>query len=282
MSHEMLPYDRKTLAAIDAFKNPKRGALGKLVDTINKPIETVAEAAFDTRVGEAVAKAIQGTVNLMNDGASWTVRQEAIFEEFRDDGHESVRSFSDIQALELEAIDKTVGYLAAKYKAVGAAEGAATGLAGAAGIAVDIPTLIGLALRACNEYAAYYGFDPSIQAERAFVMNLLSAASSPTQAAKQVAMAEVTKISIMIGKRKTWKELEKLLTVQLIKRIAEALGIRLTKGKLAQVVPILGSAVGAGYNAWYLGQVTEMASFMYRERFLIERYGAEVAVPVRS
>ena len=43
----------------------------------------------------------------------------------------------------------------------------------------------------------------------------------------------------------------------------------------------LSGAVGGGFNAWYVGAVTETAYLMYRERFLIEKHGPEVAVPIR-
>lgn len=151
---------------------------------------------------------------------------------------------------------------------------------GAAGIAVDIPALIALALRACNEYAAYYGFDPSIQAERAFVMKVLLAASSPSQVAKQAAMAELTRLAVMIQKHKPWRDLNKLVSVRLMKKLSEELGINLTHKKLAQVVPVVGPVVGAGYNAYYLGKVTEAAHMFYRERFLIEKYGSGIVIDV--
>jgi hypothetical protein len=189
---------------------------------------------------------------------------------------------ADIHRLDLRDVDKTVGYLAAKYKMAALAEGAGTGTLGAAGIAFDIPALVSLALRAVNEYATYYGFDVSLQHEQAYAMVILSAASSPTVAAKQITMAELTKLSVLIAQRKTWAELERLIGVQVIKKIAQALGIRLTKAKLAQIVPLVGAAVGGGFNAWYLARVTETAYHLYRERFLIEKYGPDVAIPSKT
>ena len=67
-----------------------------------------------------------------------------------------------------------------------------------------------------------------------------------------------------------------------IKKIAEAIGIRLTKAKLAQVVPIAGAIVGGGFNAWFVGSVTETAYHLYRERWLIEKHGESAAVPIRG
>lgn len=278
---ELSDYERRALQQIDAFKNPERTWFGNAIEKVTKPVGSAVDAAFDNSIGNAVTKAVQGIVELLNDGASWSVRTDAILKEFRGDGH-TVDMLPDIHQLSLEDVDKTVGLLAMKYKGMAFAEGGAAGATGAIGIAVDIPLLVGMALRAVNEYATYYGFDLSIQGERAFAMSILSAASSPSQGVKQVALAELTRLSVMIAKRKTWEELQRLISVQVMKKIAQALGIRLTKGKLAQVVPVVGSLVGAGYNSWYLAQVTETAYLMYRERFLIERHGPDVAIVVRE
>ncbi len=207
---EICRYDELALKDIDRFKNPPRTLLNRVREVIADPMEKVSDFVCDNAVGIAVIKAISGIVDLLNDGASWSVRTGAILEEFRKGGHQGVRALPFIRGLSLEEVDQTVGMLAAKYKALAFAEGAGTGALGAPGIAIDIPALVSFALRAVNEYATYYGFDLRAQSERMVVMQVLSAASSPTVAAKQLALAQITKISVMIAKKKTWEELQRL------------------------------------------------------------------------
>lgn len=176
----------------------------------------------------------------------------------------------------LEDIDKVVGWLAAKYKGIALVEGAGTGSIGLPGIAIDIPALIALNLRAIGEYAAYYGFDTTRQEERLFAFNVLGLASSPTDASKALAMAQLVKIAQDIAKKSTWKQLEKSVFVQIIKEISKALGIRLTKAKLAQAIPLMGAAVGGGFNTYFTMKVCDAAFYLYRERFLAQKYGSEV------
>jgi hypothetical protein len=147
-------------------------------------------------------------------------------------------------------------------------------LVGAA--AIDIPALITLNLRAIGEYAAYYGFDTSRQEERLFAFNVLGLASSPTDSSKSHAMAQLIKISQDVAKKATWQELEKNAFVKIIQEIAKALGIRLTKAKLAQAIPAIGAAVGGGFNAYFTMKVCDAAYYLYRERFLAEKYGVEI------
>ena len=147
-------------------------------------------------VGDAITKAISGILSVSNDVAQWTVNPEKIHAAFRASGHD-VHRRRDIFSLDLEDVDRTAGSLALKYKAWALAEGAAAGVAGIAGLLADIPALVTLNLRAIGEYATYYGFDVSLQKECLYGMNVLGFASSPTDAAKEIAMA-----NFLIG---TWK-----------------------------------------------------------------------------
>jgi hypothetical protein len=169
-----------------------------------------------------------------------------------------------------------------KYKALALAEGAGTGLFGGAALALAIPALVGIALRAVGEYATYYGFDVGSRSERAFALRILGAASSPTRAARRDEINEITHLSRLVAGKQALDQAQGLLSGQAIRSVAEMLGLRLTKAKLAQVVPVAGAVIGGGYNAWYIGEVTEAAYHLYRERFLVERHGPEIAVAVRG
>ena len=107
-------------------------------------------------------------------------------------------------------------------------------------------------------------------------MHVLGLASSPSDAAKTPVMAQLARIAADAAKKKTWNVLEEKALVRLIQQIARVLGIRLTKAKLAQAVPIMGAAVGGGFNAYYTARVCDAAYHLYRERFLAEKYGLEV------
>lgn len=273
----MSKYEKHALKEIHEWKNPDIGWFGQAMTVINQPLDMAGDMLLDApAVGTVLKKAVEGLTSLCNDAAQWSVRPEAIFEEFRDSGHVNVRSHADVVGLDLEEVDKVVGWLAAKYKGIALVEGAGAGAVGAAGLAVDIPALITLNLRAIGEYAAYYGFDTSSQEERLFALNIMGLASSPSDASKSLAMAQLVRIAQDVAKKRAWKELEKSAFVRVIQEIAKALGIRLTKAKLAQAIPLVGAAVGGGFNAYFTMKVCDSAYYLYRERFLAEKYGADV------
>ncbi len=275
MTKQSSAYERRALEQIHEWKTPELTWSDQAMRVISRPLDKAGDFIMEIPVlGDAIKKAIGGIVNVSNDVAQWSVRPEAIYEEFRTAGHD-IHERSDIFSLDLEDVDKVVGWLAAKYKGVALVEGTTTGAAGLPGIAVDIPALVALNLRAVGEYATYYGFDVSSQQERLFAMNVLGLASSPKDAAKEVAMAQLVRIAQDVAKRRTWKALEGHTFVKIIQQISKALGIRLTKAKLAQTVPVVGAGVGGGFNAYYTAKVCDEAYYLYRERFLAEKYGPD-------
>ena len=249
MSGEPSKYEQLALEGIHKWKNRRINGFGPAMKALGWPLEKAGDLIVQTPgLGDAIVKAISGIVSVSNDIAQWSVNPAKICEEYRKSG-QAVHQLCDIFSLDMEDVDSRVGLLAAKYKGLGLAEGAAAGAVGILGIAVDIPALVTLNLRAIGQYATYYGFDVSFQEERLYAMNVLGLASSPKDTAKPVAMAQLARISQDVARKKTWQNLEEKAFVGIIQKISKALGIRLTKAKLGAVVPIVGAFVGGGFNA---------------------------------
>ena len=186
-------------------------------------------------------------------------------------------------ATPLQLIDKSIGWLDTKYEGIALVQGAAAGgmavvspLAALAAIPADLLSLLAMNLRAIGEYGSYCGFDMSSQEERLFALNILAFASSTTDGGKQAALAHLVKIAQDVAKKKAWAQLEKSVFVQTVLSIAKALGINLTKAKLANLIPVAGAAIGGGFNAYYTDKVCKAAFYLYRERFLATKDGAQV------
>ena len=277
MEYQLSEYEKAALDSIHQWKNPQLDWWGRTMDIINYPLNKAGKLITDTPgVDWVVAKAIGGLLDLLNELAHMSVRPDAIYQDFHKAGYDNIKTPKDIVSLDLEDVDRVNGWLGAKYKSIATAEGAGAGYVGLVGIPPDIVALITLNLRAIGEYATYYGFDISLQQERLFALNILGLASSPSDAAKQVAMAQLVKIAQDAALKKTWKVLNTHTFVQIIKTITSSLGIRLTKAKLAQIVPVTGAVVGAGFNAYFTNKVCNAAFYLYRERFLAEKYGPEI------
>lgn len=270
---EMSPYEKQAMRDIAAWKNPRRGLFDKLGEWTDKPLNFATSKVLDNAAGDMLHKAINAALLALNDVASATVRQEGIYHKFRDAGHGHVTSNRDIFQLELAQVDRVVGNLGTQYMVPAFGEGAATGMAGFVGLVADVPMLFALNLRAIADYAAHYGFDTGNQAERAYIMHVLMYASAPTQAERETTMKSLDRISRAVTANETWEELERVLSMQVVKKAADVITKRITKAKAGQSIPVAGAVIGGGFNAWFTKSSCDAAYNLYRERFLQRRYG---------
>lgn len=266
-------YEKKALRAIHEWKNPTLGWFGKVLEYTNVPFTKLNDAAKKLPGYEKVAKhgqsamdfvlgkAVTGLLHVINDWTQKSVSPSRIYADFRKVGID-VHSHEHISNLDLEEVDRALGWLDVKYKTIAFAEGGAAGGIGLPAIAPDIVALLALNLRAIGEYAIYCGFRIESQEERLFVLNVLGYASSPTDAAKQVALAQLIRIARDVAARKTWEQLNEHMYVRVVRKIVEALGRRLTKAKLAESIPWVSAPIGAGFNAYFTYKVCN-AAFTY-------------------
>lgn len=268
-------YDRRALAEIRSFKNPKRGLWRRVKETVNTPLTKIGDAVYNTALGSSLGALMDRVLLTLNDAASWTLREEQVLKAYQEAGYGQIDRLEDIRHLQLHEVDGVRGNLHRKYQAVAFGEGAAAGVTGVVGLVVDIPALLVMALRAIGEYATYHGFDMRTGEEQAYALQILTLASATTHTSQQIAAKELTELGVDISNERCCKQAEKALSTVLAKKLVETLAKRFSKGKIAQAIPLVGLAVGGTYNASYLGDVCRTAEAMYRERFLMARYGSE-------
>lgn len=243
---------------------------------------------------------LAGGYDALTDAVAASLRRDRILQAARDAGG-SVEELADLRTLNLRVIDEILPSLNLRYAATSAATGAGSGFVagggtaavmGTAGVAAapgglavagalagDIIATIALAARVVTHYAGYYGYDTRKEGEKAVLLAVVGVGVAGEGAAKQAAMLHVRQVAMMVARRATWRELGEEAIVKLIQGLFAKLSATLTKRKLAQALPVAGIAAGAGLNYALMRKVGTAASFMYRERFLIDKYGLDSAHP---
>jgi hypothetical protein len=266
-------YELRAVQEIELWKQKDMGWFGTAVDKLNSVVEKATDLVRKIPgVDWTIDNVVAGLLRLTNEIVQDTVWREAIYEEYRKE-QLPVVGLQDIRSLDLEQVDRVLNGIDTKYRALAAAEGAATGYVGAAGIVPDIVSLVALNLRAAGEYATYCGFDIKDPMERLYALQLLDAMSHPSDTAKQVSLAPFIRVSRRIARDHAVQTLEHHAITRAIRNAARALGVHLTGAKLAQVVPVTGAVVASGFNAYYTSKVCDAAFYLYRERFLVAKYG---------
>ncbi|TQJ35589.1 EcsC family protein [Arthrobacter sp. SLBN-122] len=207
----------------------------------------------------------------------------------------AVSNLSDLRRLDLEQIDAVRGRGASwGYPLAAALSGAGAGLAISGGeLAVpltggasaapsgaviagafvgDAALVLALGSRCVGEVSLHYGYDPEEPAEKLFIMSVVNAGTAVSAGAKSAALADMSRLTQALVRKKTWEILDRSIVSQVSKQFAKAFGVRLTKQGLGKVVPVAGILVGGTLNWTTLEGIFDAANIAYRRRFLLEKY----------
>ncbi len=256
-------YEKKQLQEIENWKNEKPGVVSEFMGSLFKPLSRLFDNALP-------ANTIQNAIESCNNASRSLIDVEAFKKEANINEVAELRSRSlpELDMLANEAHNWAIG--------IATAEGAATGAAGLAGMALDIPAIITLSFRTINKIALCYGFENDSDDEDQIVLSILSVAGANSTEEKEQALASLENAISISHKKVAGKTLENEVTKEaakiLIKALTKQLGINLTKRKALQAVPVIGAAVGASVNGYFIKDTGWAARRIYQERWLKEKY----------
>jgi hypothetical protein len=153
-------------------------------------------------------------------------------------------------------------------------------MGGSALIAVDVPALFMVSFRGIQQIGASYGFDMQDPAMFPVIMRVFSAGSAVSTPAKTAALLDLHVAAAAFSKNWTYAKVAdrtatgaaaialKEATRHLPKEIAN----RITKRKLAQTIPVVGAAIGAGFNYWFVSTTLHSAYMSFRYMYLARKY----------
>lgn len=189
-----------------------------------------------------------------------------------------VTSEAELAARPLEEADALAKTLTRKAMWLAGAGGAAFGVAGAAGMVLDIPALLTLALRSIHRTGFCYGEAMSDPARARLAIGIFALASANSAEEKQSALyaiandAEVVDDAWRDGiERVAEREMAKEATAFSLQTLASRVGLHLGARKGAGAVPVLGALVGSSMNAWYIYDVSQTARRVFQWRRLAAR-----------
>lgn len=144
-------------------------------------------------------------------------------------------------------------------------QGASTGFGGIFTLAIDIPVILGLALKTLQEIAMIHGYNPNDKQERIFIVKCIQFASSDIVGKEQILKELTTTFNNpnstenMMSQLKGWQEV--------FYTYRDNFGMK----KLLQIIPIAGMLFGAIINKSMIEDIAEAGIMLYRKRRVLER-----------
>lgn len=216
-------------------------------------------------IQDKIGIALDELGSYIQSGGRYLISKEQMYRKFFPNGEkEDAAALNRIGQLPLRKMDEIADSIIESSRNTATVQGATTGFGGIFTLAIDIPLLLGLSLKALQEVAISYGYDPTEKSERIFIVKCLQFSSSDIVGKKAIledlaAFHSDEKNGQVMSQLQGWREV--MLTYR------DNFGWK----KLFQMIPIAGMLFGAYLNRSTLQDVTETGKMMYRKRRILEK-----------
>ncbi|WP_431026915.1 EcsC family protein [Lysinibacillus sp. LZ02] len=218
-----------------------------------------------TFIQEKIAVLVSELGSYIQTGGRYLISEESVLKKIRSVTWQPIETIQDVGNIPLDEMITLSEELQKSRVKLATVQGASTGFGGLFTLAIDIPVILGMALKTLQEIAMIHGYDPNDKQERIFIVKCLQFASADIVGKEAVltelaAMHEDKKATdSMISQLQGWQEV--FFTYR------DSFGWK----KLFQMVPIAGMIFGAYANKTMINDIAEAGIMLYRKRRIYEK-----------
>ncbi|MFJ5766276.1 EcsC family protein [Lysinibacillus sp. NPDC093210] len=219
-----------------------------------------------TFIQQKLALLVDELGSYVQSGGKYLINEQTMIQKIRNNSsYQNIFAISDIGNIPLEEMIALSDKLQKERVKLATVQGASTGFGGIFTLAIDIPFILGMALKTLQEIAIIHGFDPNDKMERIFIVKCLQFTSADI-VGKEAILEEISSMhdnnnvsEKMISQLQGWQEV--FFTYR------DQMGWK----KLFQMVPIAGMIFGAYANKGMMQDVAETGIMLYRKRRIYEK-----------
>lgn len=215
----------------------KPGRINKLA----KKLQTKINGYIPEKVHQAITSAIKQMIRTVLFGAEWSTRKPSDF-------------------ISLEETEAQVQKKITFYKRTGGLEGGITGAGGILMGFADFPLLLGIKLKMLFDIATTYGFDVKDYRERLYILHIFLLAFCSDEKRKETFL-------LMEDWDKTLQSLPEDIHEYDWRSLQQEYRDYIDLAKMAQLIPVIGAAVGLVANYRLLKKLGFTAMQAYRMRW---------------
>lgn len=265
---------------IECIDKHENGIVSKAFKRVGEIAKPIAGPIFDTlkpftdsdlvkKVQDTLQVAISGAFQFTHDNIKYTYDKKYILKSLKID------SFDQLSDFNANTIELHVKKVADQNRIASAIEGAGFGMGGIESTLAEIPVFFSLLARVQQQICSCYGFNPESEFEQAFMLKAMAFSDIVSVGGKAELLLEMNALKIAI-KRHTYQQLSemgnKFLIPQIAKNFAATQGVRLSKTKMIQGIPVIGAVIGGLFNYGYISRVINTTNRLYKKRFLESKF----------
>ncbi|KMY30825.1 hypothetical protein ACZ11_14415 [Lysinibacillus xylanilyticus] len=202
----------------------------------------------------------------IQSGGQYLINEQTMLQKIRNNSSfHNIFAISDIGQIPLEDMIALSDKLQNERVKLATVQGASTGFGGIFTLAIDIPFILGMALKTLQEIAIIHGYNPNDKVERIFIVKCLQFSSADI-VGKEAILKELSSMhntnhaaEDMISQLQGWQEV--FFTYR------DQFGWK----KLFQMIPVAGMIFGAYANKGMIQDVAEAGIMLYRKRRIYEK-----------
>ena len=264
-------YLKKARLEIADWETGRKGYFARFGDFALNPAARLTARVVPASVERAACQVIEKTLRLTAQAGKFSVDVKGITAR-------RSRKVGTKRALgsQLKSCDDLAkGYWNA-HCGYAAAEGAATGLIGFAGLMADIPLILSIAIRSIRTIALCYGYSAAHPPETDYALHILRIGSTNEKDIRATTLALLKKLELSIAseskKKSTSRTLKKKRRAEpqffSLQEYAKSMAIELIQRRALRLLPVAGVVTAASFNAAYAHDIGKTAFMCYRRRFI--------------
>ena len=216
-------------------------------------------------IQEKLSQMIEELGKYVQTGGQYLVSEKAILSRVQSQTEIPIKTIEDVAQMPIGKMTELTEAVVKERTKFAKYQGAATGIGGIFTLAIDVPAVLGTALKTLQEIAILHGYDPKSDEERVFIVKCLQFASSDI-VGKEAILNDLSMLhnredyqAEMISQLKGWQEV--------FYTYRDQYGWK----KLFQMIPVLGMVFGAYANKGMIEDVAEAGTMLYRKRRVYEK-----------
>ncbi|MGM9927125.1 MAG: EcsC family protein [Bacillus sp. (in: firmicutes)] len=208
--------------------------------------------------------------NYIQTGGRYLTKEDTLLKKIQSNNPSiELNSIEDIRNIPLEQMITLSEELKNGHVKFATVQGASTGFGGIFTLAIDIPFILGTALKLLQEMAIIHGYDPNEKEERIFIVKCLQFASADIVGKRAI----LNELSTMQDEEKKSKEM--ISQLQGWREVVYTYRDQFGWKKLFQMIPIAGMIFGAYTNRTMIQDVGEVGMMLYRKRRILQKLDKE-------
>jgi len=202
----------------------------------------------------------------IQSGGKYLINEQMMIQKIRNQSsNPNIFAISDIGNIPLEEMITLSDKLQKERVKLATVQGASTGFGGIFTLAIDIPFILGMALKTLQEIAIIHGYDPNDKMERIFIVKCLQFTSADIVGKEAI-------LEVLSSMHDSKNASEKMISqLQGWQEVFFTYRDQMGWKKLFQMVPIAGMIFGAYANKGMMQDVAETGIMLYRKRRIYEK-----------